>query len=76
MLSLRVDGPLDPRAVSKAHVLAEAASWGLDAEFARQVYETCLAGIERGIRAAGKRYPKAAERHESNAFKRLEKLSR
>jgi serine/threonine-protein kinase HipA len=74
-LSLRIDGSLAPDAITRSRVLAEAASWGFDLDLAQQVYEACLVEVERGLEAAGKRYPNAAERHETGVLTRLEKLA-
>ncbi|MBQ9003420.1 MAG: HipA domain-containing protein [Eggerthellaceae bacterium] len=76
VLSMRVGESLDPAAITRGLLLAEAESWGLENERANSVIDECEANIERGLDTARKRYPTAAEHHDANARSRLQRLAR
>lgn len=74
LISMRIAGSLDPESVSRKAILVEAASWGLDAAGAAAQLDACLEDLQEGLKAAAKRYPNAAAKHQQGAMKRLESL--
>lgn len=74
LLSLRVNGSLDPDRLSGSALLAEATSWGMEPELACDVVRGCLDDLCNGIDAAAELYPKAAARHEDGARRRVARL--
>ena len=62
--------------LSTADIIAEAASWGLNAAGAETVIDCALRNLEEGIRVASMVYPGAASRHEANALGRVCRLKR
>lgn len=76
ILSMRVNGVINPEKLTRADIIAEAASWGLNAAGAETVIDCALRNLEEGIRAASMAYPGAASRHEANALGRVCRLKR
>ena len=74
LLSMRVNGVIDPGKLTRADVVAEAASWGLAATDVESVIDRALRDLEEGIRIASSAYPAAAARHKANALERMRKL--
>ncbi len=74
LLSLRVNGSLDPASVDGAALLDEAQLWGLNVAEARDVIEECLDDLEGGLGSAAGLYPEAAARHEDDARARMARL--
>ena len=75
-LSMRVNGLIRPEEITRDDVVAEASSWGVDPEDARDVIDDVLCKLEEGIGAASIAYPAAAARHEGAALQRICKLRR
>lgn len=46
LMSLRIDGSLEPEEIRKSSLIAEAQSWGLETERAESVLSTCLEACE------------------------------
>ena len=74
LLSLRVGGTLDPAAVTREAILAEAVSWGLAGTWCERVLDDCIEAFEQGLANASERYPETAERHLPSARLRLRAL--
>ena len=74
LLSMRVNGVIDPGKLTRADVVAEAVSWGLATADVESVVDRVLKDLEEGIRIASTAYPAAAARHEANALERIRKL--
>ena len=74
LLSMRVNGVIDPGKLTRADVVAEAVSWGLATTDVGSVVDRVLKDLEEGIRIASTAYPAAAARHEANALERIRKL--
>ena len=76
ILSMRVNGVINPEKLTRADIIAEATAWGLDAPSAETVIDRALRNLEEGIRVASMAYPGAAARHEANASGRVCRLKR
>ena len=76
LLSMRVNGSLDPASIDGRSLLAEGESWGLTEDEAREAIMQCLDGLEKGLEAASGLYAEAASRHEGAAQKRMAFLRR
>ena len=76
ILSMRVNGVINPEKLTRADIIAEATAWGLDAPSAEAVIDRALRNLEEGIRVASMAYPGAAARHEANASGRVCRLKR
>lgn len=74
LLSMRVNGSLDPASISGRSLLAEGVSWGLAESEAREAISRCLDGLEKGMEVASERYVNAASHHEKQAQKRISLL--
>ena len=75
MLSLRIAGNLDPKAVTGKTLVTEAESWGIVRDVAERLLEETLSGLEAGFSEASKRFPDAAARHEEGARTRMRGLA-
>lgn len=71
MLSMRIDGSLDPSRVTVSTLVAEAAGWGMDAAEATRCIDGCLSALEEGFERAALCFPAAAARHEAPARARI-----
>lgn len=71
LLSMRVNGSLDPASVSGEALCAEATSWGLGSDEVREVISRCLDDFENGLEVASELYTNAASRHEKPARQRI-----
>ncbi len=76
MLSMRVNGTLDPTELDGACLIAEAGSWGLGEAETRNIALSTLDKLEAGISAASEAFPAAAQRHKANAMGRIRELRR
>ncbi len=76
LLSMRVNGALDPNKIDGESVMLEAMSWGLDEATSQHAIDSTLEALKAGLAAASIKYPAAAIRHEKNARERIEKLKR
>lgn len=74
VMSLRINGTLEPERITHDDVVAEAQGWGMDAERAELVVDGCLDGVEEGLAVAQELYPAAADRHARGALERIERL--
>lgn len=74
LLSMRVNGVIDPGKLTRVDIAAEAVSWGLATTDVESVVDRVLKDLEKGIRIASTAYPAAAARHEANALERIRKL--
>lgn len=74
VMSLRINGKLDPILITRADIVAEAMSWGITLNQAEEIITTCLDDLEKGLNQAAFLYPQAARRHEAAASKRIERL--
>lgn len=75
LLSLRINGSLDPLSVTKSSLIEEASSWGLECEVSEQVIVECLGKLEAGLHKAAEQFPEASKRHEFGVRERLARLS-
>ncbi len=75
LLSLRVNGSLDPATVDGATLLEEGLTWGLSAKEAHDTVTRCLDALTEGLEIAGELYPAAANRHEMAARQRIARLA-
>lgn len=76
LLSLRINGSLDPEETRRESILAEATSWGVTNARAEAVLDQCLADLETGLSTAEVRYPMAAKQHTAGAKKRIKQLKK
>ena len=74
VMSLRINGKLDPILITRADIVAEAMSWGITLNQAEEIIATCLDDLKEGLNRAAIAYPQAARRHEVAAIKRIERL--
>ena len=74
LLSMRVNGTLNPEEVNGSSLVAEAASWGLGETASKDVVLSTLDRLEAGMGEASKTFPAAAARHEKEARARIRKL--
>lgn len=74
VMSLRINGQLDPSIITRADIVAEATSWGIMSDRAEEIFDVCLNDLEEGFKQAAAMYPQAAQRHEAAAIKRIERL--
>lgn len=74
LLSLRIDGRLDPGGITASSLLSEAVTWGLDEDACRSEIADCLSDIKRGIMTAAEAYPNAAARYEGRVMERIGRL--
>ena len=65
LLSMRVNGVIDPGKLTRADIAAEAVSWGLATTDVESVVDRVLKDLEKGIRIASTAYPAATARHEA-----------
>lgn len=75
-MSMRINGSLDPVAITKGDLISEAASWGMTDDCAAEVIDACLENIEKGMAITASIYPDAAKRHEPGAIERIERIRR
>lgn len=75
LLSLRIDGSLNPDEITRERIVAEGISWGLTPEDAEATVRSCLESLANGLDVARACYPEAAKRHEPGALRRIEALS-
>lgn len=76
IMSMRINGSLDPTAITKADLIAEATNWGMPVDYAVGVIDACLENVERGLAIAASIYPAAARRHEPGTVERIKKIRR
>ena len=74
VMSLRINGKLDPILITRADIIAEAMSWGITPTLAEDIIATCLDDLKEGLNRAAIAYPQAARRHEAAVIKRIERL--
>ncbi len=74
LLSMRVNGTLNPEEVNGRSLVAEAAGWGLSEAAAQNVVLSTLDRLEVGMGEASKTFPVAAKRHERKASARIKQL--
>ncbi len=74
LLSMRVNGTLDPQAVDGKALVAEALSWGLRKDDAQGVILGSIKALESCMAEAARHFPNAAARHEAGAKARAEML--
>lgn len=74
VLSMRINGRIEPNDVNGKDIVAEATSWGMSGKEAKVLVEECLEHLAEGIRVAGKAYPEAAEQHEAPVLDRISGL--
>lgn len=74
LLSMRVNGHIKPDDIGGKDIIAEATSWGISTSKASELVEECLSRLVKGIQAARKAYPDAAERHEESARARINRI--
>lgn len=74
VMSLRINGKLDPSAITRADIVAEATSWGIVSDQAEEIIDSCLSDLEGGLNQTAIIYPQAAHRHEAAAIKRIGRL--
>lgn len=74
VMSLRINGKLDPMLITRADIVAEAMSWGITPNLAEEIIATCLDDLKEGLNRAAIAYPQAARRHEAAVIKRIERL--
>ncbi len=75
LLSLRVNGSLDPGTINGAALVEEALTWGLGAAEARGTIMNSLEALDEGLTTASDLYPDAAARHEQTARLRIARLA-
>lgn len=76
VLSMRVNGVINPEKLTRADIVAEAVAWGLGVAGVETVIDCTLRNLEEGIRVASMAYPGAAARHEAKAMGRICRLKR
>lgn len=74
LLSMRVNGTLDPQTVDGKALVAEASSWGLRRHDAQGVILNSIEAMESCMAKAARHFPNAAARHEAGAKARAELL--
>ena len=74
LLSMRINGKVEAADITRADLVAEAASWGLPESVAVETIEVALANLADGIERAGRQYPDAAERYAPRVLARLARL--
>ncbi len=74
LLSMRVDGTLEPDAIDGRSLVAEAESWGISESTARNVVLSTLEKLETGIGESSRIFSRAAARHKKGAEERIRKL--
>lgn len=75
-LGMRIDGQITIDKIERAHVVAEAVSWGIPRQLAESLLDDTLYALEDGLEAAAELYPRAAARHEAGVRERIARLRR